>query len=264
VEPAQEPNDLYNLVQFIVASARANAGDINKRLVAAGTGILGGALGLIESAGRLLFGALLTAFFFFFMCTGWGRVLQFWQSLIPERRKARAFELVRKMDSVIAGFVRGRLTVAAIMMIFYTIGYWLIGTPAPLILGPAVGACVIIPYMTTMATPIVMLLMWLDPPHGWQSEWWWIMGGPVLVVAVCQFTDDYLINPRIQGKHTNMDIPTILFASIAGGALAGFYGLLVAIPAAACVKILLNEVFWPRFRAWSQGQAPDLLPIRKD
>jgi predicted PurR-regulated permease PerM len=61
-----------------------------------------------------------------------------------------------------------------------------------------------------------------------------------------------------------MDVPTILFASIAGGALAGFYGLLVAIPAAACVKILLNEVFWPRFRAWSHGEAPDLLPIRKD
>ncbi len=123
---------------------------------------------------------------------------------------------------------------------------------------------VIIPYASSMATPLVILLMCLDPPSVWHGEWWWIVGGPILVLGINQFTDDYLLNPRIQGKRTNMDIPTILFASIAGGALAGVYGLLVAIPTAACVKILLNEVFWPRFRAWSQGQAPDILPIRKD
>src|ERR1051325_7703122 len=50
VEPAQEPNDLYNLVQFIVASARANAGDINTRLVAAGPGAPGGGGGVTEPA----------------------------------------------------------------------------------------------------------------------------------------------------------------------------------------------------------------------
>src|SRR5207244_3516635 len=165
-----------------------------------GTGILGGALGLIEHIGKLLFGALLTAFFFFFFCTGWGQVLTFSHSLIPDQRKARAVDLLLKMDRVIAGFVRGRLTVAACMMVLYTFGYWLIGTPAPLILGPAIGAMVIIPYMTTMATPIVILLMWLDPPAGWQSEWWWIIGGPILVVVCNQFIDDYLLNPRIQGK----------------------------------------------------------------
>ena len=53
----------------------------------------------------------------------------------------------------------------------------------------------------------------------------------------------------------------ILFSSIAGGVLAGFYGLLLAIPVAACVKILLNEVFWPRFKKWAEGKEQDFLPI---
>ncbi len=123
----QGPSELYKLVQLLLASARANASDINRRLVTAGTGLLGGALGLVGSFGRLVFSGFLTAFFFFFFCTGWGRVLSFWEGLIPERRKGRAMDLVGKMDRVIAGFVRGRLTVAACMMVFYTLGYWLVG-----------------------------------------------------------------------------------------------------------------------------------------
>jgi predicted PurR-regulated permease PerM len=263
-DASDEDTPIYRAIQFVSSTVQANAADINKRLVSAGTGILGGAISLVASVGKMLFGAVLTAFFFFFVCTSWGRVLGFWQSLIPDKRKTRVIELVSKMDGVIAGFVRGRLTIAACMMVMYTFGYWLAGVPAPLILGPVMGALVIVPYATAMVSPIVILLTWLDPPGGWQAEWWWIVGGPILVSMSCQFTDDYLLNPKIQGKNTNMDVPTILFASIAGGALAGFYGLLVAIPAAACMKILLNEVFWPRFRAWSHGEASDLLPIRKD
>jgi predicted PurR-regulated permease PerM len=264
-EADQDASDLYGLVQVLLDSVRANAAEINKRLVSAGTGIIGGALGLVASVGHLIFGGVLTVFFFFFMCTSWERVLTFWQSLVPERRQARVFDLVRKMDRVIAGFVRGRLTVAACMMVLYSIGYWLVGAPAPLLLGPVVGALVIVPFSNLVTTPLVILLTFLDPPTaGFRSEWWWCLVGPMIVGACCQTIDDYILNPRIQGKHTHMDVPTILFASIAGGALAGFYGLLVAIPTAACVKILLNEVFWPRFRAWSQGEAPDILPIRKD
>ena len=60
-----------------------------------------------------------------------------------------------------------------------------------------------------------------------------------------------------------MDTPTILFASIAGGSLAGIYGLLVAIPAAACIKILLREVFWPRVRRWAEGKERDFLPLER-
>jgi predicted PurR-regulated permease PerM len=106
-----------------------------------------------------------------------------------------------------------------------------------------------------------MLLMWLEPHDGWQGTWWWTIAGPLLILAISQILDDYVLTPRIQGKSTNMDTPTILFASIAGGVLGGFYGLLLAIPVAACLKILVTDVLLPRIRAWSEGKASDLLPI---
>jgi len=48
---------------------------------------------------------------------------------------------------------------------------------------------------------------------------------------------------------------------VAGAALAGVYGMLLSIPVAACLKIYGREVIMPRVKAWSSGEADDLLPL---
>jgi predicted PurR-regulated permease PerM len=168
------------------------------------------------------------------------------------------------MDRVIAGFVRGRLTICATLMVYYTIVYWLIGVPAPLVLGPIVGAFALVPFITTLAIPVAIALMTLDPSGGgWQENWWWILGAPIGAYIGERAIDDYFLTPTIQGRNTEMAVPAILFASLAGGVLAGVYGLLIGIPVAACLKILLREVFWPRFKAWGEGRVKDFLPISR-
>ncbi len=264
---APKPTAIQSLVVWAVGTLRANADGIAQWLrrsaVGSGTDAALVALRALASVGAIVFTLFLTAFFFFFVSTGWGRVLAFWEGLIPERKRGRFVDLVKKMDKVIAAFVRGRLVICTVLMVYYTVGYWLIGVSAPLVLGPIVGALALLPYMSGLiGVPTAALLLWLDPPGaGFRAEWWWIIAGPLLVSMGAQLLDDYFLNPLIQGKGTGMDIPTIVFASIAGGALAGVYGLILAIPVAACVKILLKEVFWPRFRAWAEGRSPDPLPI---
>jgi predicted PurR-regulated permease PerM len=261
--------NLYNIIDISINWVRANAAAIGKTLSerAIGTGasavsVAGKTLG---SLGVLLFTAFLTAFFFFFFCTGWGRVLAFWEGLIPERKKNRVIDLLLKMDRVIAGFIRGRLIICAVLGAFVTIMYFIIGVPVPLILGPIVGLFFLVPFMHVIAMPMAMLALWLEPSDvKWQATWWWIIFAPIGVNLLCQILDDYVLTPMIQGKNTDMSTPSILFASIAGGTLAGFYGLLLAIPAAACIKIILREVFMPRFEAWAKGREKDFLPIGRD
>jgi predicted PurR-regulated permease PerM len=250
------------IFSYFQANSDAIGRFVGRQALGTGADAARAAFRTLIGTGYLLFGGFLTVFFFYFFCTGYGRVLRFWESLIPERRKARIFDLLWQMDAVIAAFIRGRLTVCFVLMVYFTIAYWLIGVPAPLILGPIVGFLSILPYVAGLGMPVAMLLMWLQPGAiGWQSEWWWIIGGPILVSAVSQVLDDYILTPAIQGKGTGMDVPSIVFASIAGGALAGVYGLLLAIPVAACLKILLREVIWPRFHAWAEGRSSDPLPI---
>jgi len=256
---------LRGLPGFVALSIdwlRANAETVAKQALRTGAGAIGAVAATIISIGKLAFMGFLTAFFFYFFCTGYGKVLAFWESLIPERKKGRAFELLAKMDRVISGFVRGRLTICAVQSVFYTVAYWAIGAPAPLLLGPFVGILSIAPYVPLIGVPISILLMWLEPSGvAWQNSWWWVIFAPIVVYWIGQAMDDYVLSPMIQGKATDMDTPTILFASLAGGALAGFYGLLLAIPVAACLKIVIKEVVWPRFKAWAEGREADFLPI---
>ncbi len=260
VEAAQ----LYRTAETIISWVQANAALISRQAFATGANAVELGLRWVLGFFTLVFGAFLTAFFFYFFCTGFGRVRAFWESLIPERRRGRIVELAGEMDRVINGFVRGRLTICSLLAVYYTLAYWLIGAPAPLILGPLVGALTMVPYAAGLAAPLVAGLMWLEPPSAeWQGAWWWMTFAPIGVGIGQQVLDDYLLTPRIQGRTTDMDTPTILFASLAGGLLAGVYGLLVAIPVAACMKILVREVVWPQFKAWAEGRADDPLPISK-
>lgn len=263
-EEPPPPGPLYQATAWVVGWLKDNKEQIGKKAIQTGAQWANGAVSAVWSVGFLAFSAFLTGFFFYFFCTGYGRLQAFLEGLIPDRSRPRALELLGQMDRAIAGFIRGRLTICACLMAWYTIGYGIIGVPGFLILGPLVGVLCLLPYVAGIGAPAAMLLMWLDPDGGWQNAWWWILGAPIGVSLVSQVLDDYVLTPAIQGKSTGMDMPTILFASLAGGVLGGVYGLLIAIPTAACIKILLREVVLPRFRAWASGRASDFLPLEKE
>ena len=229
-------------------------------------GAASAALRTVTSLGMILFMGFLTAFFFFFISSSFGRVMAFLRTLLPSSQKEQYLDLLGQMDAVIAGFIRGRITIAFLQSFVFTLGYALIGVPMALVLGPLVAILSIVPYLVLIGVPVSIVLMFLNVDGGggemgFQSHWAWIVFAPTVFYFVGQSLDDYVWTPRIQGKATGMDTPTILFASIAGGALMGVYGLLLAIPAAACIKILLREIFWPRFKAWSEGKEKDFLPL---
>ncbi|MCC7387391.1 MAG: AI-2E family transporter [Phycisphaerales bacterium] len=227
--------------------------------------------GAIQSIGRLvtqsfgvLFMAFITAFFFFFISTGWVQVKGFGRSLLPSKHRDLVLDLSGKFDRVISAFIRGRLTIAFIQSIVFTVGYLVIGVPAAFILGPVVALLSIVPYLALVGVPISITLLALQGYEGLRGEWYWILLAPTLFYFLGQALDDYVWTPRIQGKSTDMSTPMILFASLAGGVLFGVFGLLIAIPIAACLKILIQEVFWPKFKAWAEGREKDFLPISRE
>jgi predicted PurR-regulated permease PerM len=244
---------------------RNHAGDLGARAVRVGAGALGTLGRVAGSFATLLFGGFLTLFFFYFFCVSWDRVLSAFKELVPIAAQPRAFELASRMDRVIAGFVRGRLTICLCQMVLFTIAYLIIGVPAAFIVGPIVGLLTLVPYGASVGMPVAMLLMALNPTlhNDIRDSWWFIVGAPMLVQGISQVLDDYILTPKIQGKNTDMSMPMILFASIAGGVLGGVYGLLLAIPVAACAKILYLELVVPRLKAWAAGKAADPLPFSR-
>jgi predicted PurR-regulated permease PerM len=264
-ESDKDDGSLGQLLDWGLGIVRGNAARMTDAAVEGGRITLATGLATVTSIGMLLFGLFLTGFFFFFLSTGYAKVRDFGYEVIPHQHRERVVHLLTQMDKVVAGFVRGRITIAIIQSVIFTIAYWLIGVPAPLIFGPLVGILSIVPYVALLGIPITIAALAIDNSGmlAFQQTWWWTLAAPVAVYFAGQAVDDYLLTPAIQGKATNMDTPTILFASLAGGILAGVYGLLLAIPVAACVKILLRELFWPRFNAWLRGEEKDFLPLKR-
>lgn len=264
-DPSDATDTLAQLLDWTLGIVRGNAARMTDAAVQGGRITIATGLATLTSIGMLLFGLFLTGFFFYFLSTGYAHVRGFGYEVLPHQHRDRIVDLLQQMDRVVAGFVRGRITIAIIQSIIFTIAYWLIGVPAPLIFGPLVGILSIVPYVALLGIPITIAAMAIDNSGflAFQQTWWWTLAAPIAVYFAGQAVDDYLLTPSIQGKATNMDVPTILFASLAGGILAGIYGLLLAIPVAACVKILLRELFWPRFNAWLRGEEKDFLPLKR-
>lgn len=256
-----EHGDLEQSLGGMRDSLRESAGGLLGTTASAGVNVVRSVAGFVSGVFGLAFSVFLTGFFFYFVSTGWIELKGLAARLMPDKHKDRIIDLAQKFDGVISGFIRGRLTIAFAQSIFFTIAYWIIGVPAAFLVGPAVAVLSIVPYLALVGIPISVGLLWLEGHTGFRGAWWWVLGAPCVVYFIGQALDDYVLTPSIQGKSTNMDTPTILFASLAGGALFGVFGMLIAIPIAACVKILVVELLWPRFREWAEGRAPDPLPI---
>ena len=258
------PDDGFTeAMQVVLSWVERNATAVSQRALQTGATAFEAFVRTVTSVIYVGFTLFLTAFFFFFISTGYGKFIDFSGKFIPEDHREMTMHLLQRFDQVVSGFIRGRLTIAFIQSIVFSIGYWIIGVPAPVLLGVAVALLSIVPYAALVGIPISIGLLWLEERTGIRGSLLWTVGAPVAFYFIGQALDDYVWTPMIQGKSTGMDTPTILFATLAGGALMGVYGLLLAIPLAACIKILLQEVFWPRFQEWIAGKRPDFLPIDK-
>lgn len=252
-------------VAWAINWARDNAGTIGRVMqpvVGTGADALTLVLQFFTSIAVISFQIFLTIFFFFFFSSRWGPVSESLINLVPTASRPRTLDVLSRMDTVVAAFIRGRLIISGIMSLLYIVAYWIIGVPAALVVGLLVGILSAIPYLPLIGVPISILLMFLMPV-GEPKSFWYILLVPTLTYWVIQLTDDYIWTPLIQGKATDMDTPTILFAVLAGGILGGVYGVLLAIPVGACFKIVIKEVVMPRFREWAEGRAPDFLPIEE-
>ena len=218
-------------------------------------------VGTLVELGLLTF---LIPFYFFFFSLWYPDVVDFLRGLLPERNRDRYVELLGKMDNVVAGFVRGRIVISLIMGVLLAIGWAAIGVPNPIMLGMIVGVFCAVPYLGAIGIPLAVGLLFLKHlglPEDEQWAWYWILLWPSLWFGVVQLIEGYALTPLIAGKATNLDPVTILVVVLAGGSVLGVYGMLLAIPIAACGKIICTDVLLPKVRAWTRGEASDPLPI---
>ena len=222
------------------------------------------AFSVLKSMLHFVILAVLIPFYFFFFSLWFPKVKQFAETLIPKDGKSSTLQLFEKMDAAVAGFVRGRIVIAFIMAIILAIGWMIVGVPYAIILGIGVGFLCAVPFLGLIGIPLSVGLLFLNQlgiAEADQLSWWAIILWPSLVFGIVQALDGWILTPLIAGRATNLDPVTIFVAVLAGGSVLGAYGMLLAVPVAACIKILIQERLLPKVHLWANGEADDPLPF---
>lgn len=215
-------------------------------------GVIGQVIGTTAELALVVF---LIPVYFFFFSWNFDRMMDRVIGLLPVSCKERALVIMGRMDQAVSGFFRGRLLIAIITGVLFGLGWALTDVPYWFLLGAATGVLNIIPYASAVGWPLAIVLKYLDAMTGASGsvDWLSIALWPSISYLVVQFIDGWLLTPWVQSQSTDMSAVTILIVIFIGGAVAGFYGLLLAIPVAACAKILLEELIVPRWERWAAG-----------
>jgi len=216
----------------------------NKETLAAvaenAAGLIGKVLNGILGSGMALFN-ILSLFFItpvvaFYLLRDWDGIIHRVHSWLPREHAPVIRVQASKIDDALAGFLRGQAMVCMIQALLYSIGLSAIGLKFGLIVGILTGMATFIPYVGNLlgiaASTILVLLQFGFDPLQLGLVW-----GLFLVI---QTFESLYLTPKLVGERVGLHPVWVIFALMAGGALLGFLGVLIAVPVAAAIGVLVR------------------------
>lgn len=153
-------------------------------------------------------------------------------ALLPASESKDIGHLLRELDAVLGGFIRGHLLVSLIVGVLSFIGLTLLRIDFALLIGIVAGVFDIIPYFGPVigALPAVIIALLESPLKAFYVA--------VLFLMIHQL-ESTIISPKILGERVGLHPLTVIFVILVGGQLAGIVGVLVAVPLTAGLKVFL-------------------------
>ena len=161
-------------------------------------------------------------------------------NLVPPEHRPEVLDVGARIARTVGGFFRGQLVVALIVGVMCSIGFKLIGLPFWLIIGAVAGVTNLIPLVGPFIGGGLGAIV------GVVTGGARLAIGAAIVALVVQQLDNHLISPNVMKRTVNLHPGTVMLALLAGGTLAGFWGVLLAVPGVAVAKIVLGHLWATR------------------
>lgn len=198
-------------------------------------------LGKLSQSGQAVFSfvinLVLVPVVTFYLLRDWDKLITGTRMMLPRRHEPLVSRLAGEIDDVLGAFIRGQLIVMLALGLIYSIGLWAIGLDLAIIIGLTAGLLSIVPYLGTFvgvaAALVAATFQFQDVTH-------LLMVGAVFVIG--QTMEGMVLTPKLVGDRIGLHPVAVIFAVLAGGQLAGFLGILLALPVAAALNVLVRHI----------------------
>jgi predicted PurR-regulated permease PerM len=177
----------------------------------------------------------------FYLLVDLPHIREVMRNLVPERARGDVMVVSRRLGAAIGGYFRGQLAVALVVGTMASIGMLIIGLDFWLIVGMVAGLFNMIPLIGPWVGAVPGIAIGITTGGGIEKAI-----AVAVVMAVVQQIDNHFISPIVMQRAVKLHPAVVMLALLAGGTLGGFFGLLLAVPTAATLKIIVGHV-WHRF-----------------
>lgn len=175
----------------------------------------------------------------FYFLYNWDERLIQLRHMIPNRYIPSVYRIAKESDEALMSFIKGQLLVMVLLGIVYAVQLQLLGLKVGLIIGMVAGIASFVPYLGFTLGFIAAIIAGL---FQFGVDWLHLL----LIVGafmVGQAVEGYILQPLLLGDKIGLSPLWVMFAVLAGAALAGIAGMLIALPLAAVLNVLFQHAY---------------------
>ena len=199
------------------------------------TNLMLSGMNVINVAGIVVLVPILMFYFLY----NWDERLVKMRHMIPNRYIPSVYRIAKESDEALMSFIKGQILVMVLLGMVYAVQLQLIGLKVGLIIGMMAGIASFVPYLGFTLGFIAAIIAGL---FQFGVDWVHL----VLIVGafmVGQAVEGYVLQPLLLGDKIGLSPLWVIFAVLAGAALAGIAGMLIALPLAAVLNVLFKHAY---------------------
>ncbi|MFJ6209021.1 AI-2E family transporter [Lysinibacillus sp. NPDC092081] len=195
-----------------------------------------GLVSFLQSVVSVSLLAILIPFFFIFMLKDHEKFAPSVYKYFSGERREWVKKTLSEIDDVLRSYIQGQLQISFLLALIMYVGYLIIGLEYSLLLVIFAFFMNMIPFIGPWIafTPALIVAVVQDPV---------LVVGVSVVTLVAQQIDSNFITPNVMGKTLDIHPLTVITVILAAGNIAGFIGIIIAVPFYAVLKVVASNIY---------------------
>lgn len=210
---------------------------IDKQQASSSNNVSGLATKVLASLGTILTNFVLVLVYIFLLIFFRTHLKNFILKLIPAANRAKAVQTIDASRKVAQKYLIGLSLMIVCLWVMYGIGFSIAGVKLPVFFAVLCGLLEIVPFIGNLAGTGITVLMSIA--QGGDSS---VIIGILLTYALVQFIQTYILEPLVVGHEVNINPLFTILGIVAGEAIWGVPGMILAIPALGITKIICDNI----------------------